>query len=78
MTIADLTAYASSKYHIEEEHKWNDFPGFSVLVNPFTGKWAALLMRKWDQNTGSGQSTYRETFEEDLQPAECGFCQCSR
>jgi len=53
MTIADLTAYASSKYHIEEEHKWNDFPGFSVLVNPFTGKWAALLMRKWDQNTGS-------------------------
>ena len=53
MTIADLTAYASSKYHIEEEHKWEDFPGYSVLVNPYTGKWAALLMRRWDQDTGS-------------------------
>ena len=53
MTISDLAAYAQEKYHIAEDHKWQEFPGFSVLVDPVTGKWAALLMRQWDSETGT-------------------------
>ena len=53
MELSELTAYALEKYHIEEEHKWADFPGFSVLCHPLTGKWAALLMQQWDSQTGS-------------------------
>lgn len=46
MTLEDLTKYAWERHHIREEHKWADFPGFSVLCDPATGKWAALLMRQ--------------------------------
>ena len=53
MRLSELTAYASEKYHIPEQHKWADFPGFSVLVNPDTGKWIALLIRQWDGETGT-------------------------
>ena len=53
MELSDLAAYAEEKYHIEEQHKWADFPGFSVLNDPRTGKWAALLMRQWDSETGT-------------------------
>ena len=53
MELKDLTAYAEEKYRIREEHKWADFPGFSVLVHPQTGKWVALLMRQWDMETGT-------------------------
>ena len=53
MELSDLAAYAEEKYHIEEQHKWADFPGFSVLNDPHTGKWAALLMRQWDGETGT-------------------------
>ena len=52
MQLAELTAYAKDKYQIEEQHKWADFPGFSVLSHPQTGKWVALLMRQWDTDTG--------------------------
>ena len=52
MELSDLIAYARERYHIEEERKWNDFPGFSVLVHPRTGKWVALLMRQWDTDMG--------------------------
>ena len=52
MKIAELTAYAAERYHIQEQHKWADFPGFSVLSDPDTGKWIALLMRQWDTDTG--------------------------
>ena len=52
MTLADLAAYAEEKYRIAEQHKWPDFPGFSVLADPHTGKWAALLMRRWNPDTG--------------------------
>ncbi len=52
MNLAGLTAYAREKYHISEQHKWADFPGFSVLADPATGKWAALLMRQWDSEAG--------------------------
>ena len=52
MELSDLTAYAEEKYHIREQHKWADFPGFSVLCHPGTGKWAALLMRQWDTDRG--------------------------
>ena len=53
MDLSELAAYAEEKYHIEEQHKWADFPGFSVLNDPHTGKWAALLMRQWDHETGT-------------------------
>ena len=53
MELSELSAYAKEKYQIEEQHKWADFPGFSVLCNPRTGKWAALLMRQWDSDTGT-------------------------
>jgi len=53
LELSDLAAYAEEKYHIEEQHKWADFPGFSVLNDPRTGKWAALLMRQWDSETGT-------------------------
>lgn len=52
MKLADLAAYAEKKYQIREQHKWADFPGFSVLSVPLTGKWAALLMRRNDPVTG--------------------------
>ncbi len=52
MELSELTAYAGEKFHIQEQRKWADFPGFSVLVNPNTGKWLALLMRQWDFDTG--------------------------
>ena len=53
MQLEELTAYAREKYQIEEEHKWVDFPGFSVLCHPETGKWLALLMRQWDPDSGT-------------------------
>ena len=53
MRLADLTAYAEEKYHIPEQHKWADFPGFSVLADPASGRWIALLMRQWDTDTGT-------------------------
>ena len=53
MELSELAAYAEEKYHIREEHKWAEFPGFSVLADPGTGKWAALLMRQWDYETGT-------------------------
>lgn len=53
MELSELTAYAREKYQIREEHKWADFPGFSVLRHPQTGKWIALLMRQWDTETGT-------------------------
>lgn len=52
MELSELTAYAEEKFHIREQHKWAAFPGFSVLANPNTGKWIALLMRQWDFDTG--------------------------
>ena len=53
MTLADLTTYALEKYDITEEHKWNNFPGFSVLCHPVSKKWLALLIRKQDGTTGA-------------------------
>lgn len=52
MELEELTAYAREKFHIQEQHKWTDFPGFSVLSSPNSGKWLALLMRQWDFETG--------------------------
>ena len=53
MELSELTAYAWEKFHIQEQHKWTDFPGFSVLADPVTGKWIALMMRQWDWDTGT-------------------------
>lgn len=50
--LNELASYAKENYHMEEQHKWADFPGFSVLADPITGKWVALLMRQWDQESG--------------------------
>ncbi len=52
MELADLTAYALERYGIAEEHKWPEFPGFSVLRHPETGKWVVLCMRQWDGDLG--------------------------
>lgn len=52
MELSELTAYAEEKFHMQEQHKWEDFPGFSVLADPNTGKWVALLMRQWDSDRG--------------------------
>ena len=52
MELSELVDYAKERYHIDEEHKWMDFPGFSVLCHPDTGKWVALLMRQWDHDSG--------------------------
>ena len=52
MQMAELIAYAKERYGIEEQHKWAEFPGFSVLCHPQTGKWIALLMRQWDAERG--------------------------
>ena len=54
MQLADLAAYAKEKYQIAERRIWESFPGFSVLSDPTTGKWAALLIRQWDENAGEG------------------------
>ena len=51
--LSELTAYAGERYQMQEQHKWADFPGFSVLCHPRTGKWVALLMRQWDTETGT-------------------------
>lgn len=52
MELSELTAYAEEKFHIQEQHKWTAFPGFSVMTDPGTGKWIALLMRQWDSDRG--------------------------
>ena len=52
MELAELTAYAKERYHVEEQHKWESFPGFSVICHPETGKWVALLMRQWSVELG--------------------------
>ena len=53
MDLSELAAYAEKKYQIREQHKWAEFPNFSVLADPFTGKWIALLMRQRDPKTGA-------------------------
>ena len=53
MDLSELTAYAELKYHIREEQKWDDFRSFSVLTDPETRKWVALMMRQWDYETGN-------------------------
>jgi len=77
LELRELTAYAAEKYHIAEQFKWADFPGFSVLADPVTGKWIALLMRQWDQESGEelsrcdlkcGQQSLTETSAPWLGP----------
>jgi len=77
MTLSDLAAYAEEKLHIREQHKWADFPGFSVLTDPVSGKWIALLMRQWDYETGReiercdikcGQEALRSVYPPYLAP----------
>lgn len=50
--LSDLAAYAKQKFNIDEQQKWRNFPGFSVLVDPNTEKWIALLMRQKIAKTG--------------------------
>ncbi|MBQ6342129.1 MAG: TerB N-terminal domain-containing protein [Anaerolineaceae bacterium] len=51
MDLSELAAYAEEKFNIREQFKWADFPGFSILAAPYSGKWAALLMRLKDPET---------------------------
>lgn len=53
MELSELLAYAKEKYNLEEQHKWQGFPGFSVLYQPGSAKkWLALLIRQWDSEAG--------------------------
>lgn len=52
MQLSDLLTYAMERYQIAEDRKWAGFPGFSVLVEPQSGKWVALLMRGWNPELG--------------------------
>lgn len=52
MRLTDLTAYADRKYHIKEQSRWYDQPGFSVLSDPGTSKWIAFLMSLYDPESG--------------------------
>lgn len=53
MDLSELTSYAEERYQIQEQRKWEGIPGFSVLTDPKTGKWVALLMRQWDSDSGT-------------------------
>ena len=77
LTLSDLAAYAEKKYHIREQRKWSDFPGFSVLADPETEKWVALLIRQKDFSTGAnvercdikcGRQTLQEISASFLSP----------
>ena len=52
MELSDLVSYASSEYHLTEDHKWSDFPNLSMLTDRETGKGVALLIRQWDTDSG--------------------------
>ena len=52
MELSALTAYAEKTYHIQEQKKWAGFPGFSVLSDPKSGRWIALLIRRRDFLSG--------------------------
>jgi hypothetical protein len=52
LDLSELAAYAEEKFDIREQFKWAEFPGFSVLAEPYTGKWVALLMRLREPETG--------------------------
>ena len=77
MELRELTVYAKEKYGVTESRLWSDFPGFSVLAHPRTGKWVALLMRQWDGDLGEEvqrcdlkceKLTYREAGKPYLSP----------
>ena len=73
MEMPELTAYAEEKYHITEEHKWTEFPGFSILADPDSGKWICLLMRQWDTESGTeiqrcDMKCGQEILNEDSRP----------
>lgn len=53
MKLEDLELYAKRKYLIEAQNQWDQFPGFSVLAEPLSGKWLALLMRRRDPRNGT-------------------------
>ncbi|MCR5806073.1 MAG: TerB N-terminal domain-containing protein [Oscillospiraceae bacterium] len=53
MELAELVEYCEKKYKIKEDFRWPDHPGYSVLLHPYTGKWAALLIRKKDPVSGN-------------------------
>ncbi len=53
MKLLQLVSYAEKKYNITLERLHNDTMDCSVLCDPSTGKWAALLMRQWDSERGT-------------------------
>ncbi len=52
MKLSQLVSYAEKKYNITEEPLRKEMRGCSVLCDPSTGKWAALLLRQWDSERG--------------------------
>ena len=55
MELTDLIAYARRVWKLREEHRWDQPAGFTVLADPDSRRWVALLMRQWDSETGSWQ-----------------------
>lgn len=53
LELSELTAYAAEKYKIHEQYRWPEFPRLSVLADPDSGKWLAVLMRQWDFDDGT-------------------------
>ena len=52
MTLSELTTYARDRYDMEEDWGRSEFPGCSLLADPRTGAWCALLIRGWDGDLG--------------------------
>lgn len=52
MEIDELAAYAENKYRMKAQHKWESLPSLSVLTDPSSGKWIALLIKEWNGEQG--------------------------
>ncbi len=52
MELAELTAYAEEKHHIDAHHRRKLSVGVTALIHPGSGKWVAVLMRQWDPELG--------------------------
>ncbi|MBR2760642.1 MAG: TerB N-terminal domain-containing protein [Solobacterium sp.] len=69
MNLDELKDYAAEKYRLKEIHKWPEFPEFSVLVREGDEKFAALLMKVWDEETGEVRELMDLRFPRELLPA---------
>ena len=74
MRLSDLTAYAERKYNIREQHTWSALPGISILSDPRTGNWIAMLLRRRDRKTGDQIESCDIRCGKENVPAERDAC----